>query len=182
MGTDLRRPVFKKKGLCRCGRPPEKSRKLCRRCRYQHRAQNQRRMRILEGKSICIRCGNDKSTRNIKYCDGCAEKTKERHTQWRRQLYREVLSHYGIKCACCGEPNFAFLTLDHINDDGAAHRRLLKMKGGYSFYLWVKRNGYPKMFQVLCWNCQNGKRIYGICPHQSADSQALQQPSPSTAP
>lgn len=179
MATDPRRPLFKTKGLCRCGRQPVKGKRLCKRCRAQHRRQKERRNRLLEGKSLCQQCGKNKPTRNKRYCTQCANKSAERHKIWRRQLYDEVLSHYGDCCACCREPNKAFLTLDHINNDGAKHRRKLKMKGGYSFYRWVKRNAFPSMFQVLCWNCQNGKRIYGSCPHQQC-SNPLQQPPAKT--
>jgi hypothetical protein len=50
------------------------------------------------------------------------------------------------------------LTLDHINGDGATQRRAIRKGGGRGFYSWVKRNGYPKDLQVLCWNCQWIKR------------------------
>ena len=182
--TDKRRPLFKAQGLCRCGRKREDSHKLCSRCRYQLSASKKRQIKILEGKSLCIVCGKAKPTKNKKYCEACAQKSAERHKAWRKQLYTEVLSHYGDKCACCGEASAAFLTLDHIHNDGAAHRRQLKMKGGYSFYRWVKKQGFPPMFQVLCWNCQNGKRIYGVCPHQSSSpvSQYEQHPSEKIVP
>ena len=37
----------------------------------------------------------------------------------------QVLSHYSpsLKCQCCGENHYEFLTIDHINGDGAKHRR-----------------------------------------------------------
>jgi len=173
--TDNRRPLFKIKGLCRCGHRPSKGRKLCSRCRYQHLAQKQRRQKILEGKSLCIICGKNKPTKNKKYCETCAVQSKLRHQEWRRKLYDEVLAHYGNKCVCCGESNKAFLTLDHINNDGAAHRRQLKTKGGYRFYRLMKTQGYPPILQVMCYNCNNAKRIYGICPHQQS-SNPLQHP------
>lgn len=39
-----------------------------------------------------------------------------------RRLKLEVLAGYGGKCICCGETHPAFLTVDHINNDGAEHR------------------------------------------------------------
>ncbi len=174
--TDKRRPLFKVQGLCRCGRKREDSHKLCSRCRYQLSAANRRQAKIREGKSLCIVCGKNKPTKNKKYCDDCARKSSDRHRTWRRQLYDEVLAHYGDKCACCGEPNKAFLTLDHVNNDGAQHRRKLKTKGGYRFYRLMKAQWYPPILQVLCYNCNNAKRIYGVCPHQQ-NSNRLQHPS-----
>lgn len=81
-------------------------------------------------------------------------------------LRQEVLFHYGgnpPKCNCCGESIIEFLTIDHINNDGAEHRKLIKTSNCYS---WLKRNNYPKSFQVLCFNCNMSKGLYGECPHK----------------
>lgn len=76
----------------------------------------------------------------------------------------------GYKCVCCGETEPSFLTLDHINNDGADFRRMIKGKrtaAGYPTYLWLAKNGYPPTVQVLCMNCNHGKRMNnGVCPHQ----------------
>ena len=74
----------------------------------------------------------------------------------RRKL---VFQYYGEKCACCGEPNVEFLTIDHITPCGKANRK-------HNFYKWLIDNNYPEGFQSLCWNCNLGKQIYGTCPHQ----------------
>lgn len=57
-----------------------------------------------------------------------------------------------------------FLSVDHIDNTGAQDRRL---NGGSSLYRRLKRMGFPKdNFQLLCWNCNSGKRLNGgICPH-----------------
>lgn len=71
----------------------------------------------------------------------------------RRSLLRaklSVLEHYGKKCCCCGEDTFEFLTMDHINKDGAKHRKLEKYS---SIYYWLRTNNYPSNFRILCWNC-----------------------------
>jgi hypothetical protein len=52
---------------------------------------------------------------------------------------------------------------------GNEHRRNigLGMKSGVFLYKWLVDNNYPKGYQVLCWNCNCGKRMNdGICPHQ----------------
>lgn len=73
----------------------------------------------------------------------------------------------GYRCSCCGETVRAFLTLDHVNNDGAAHRRA-ERKHSSHIYRWARDNGYPKSLQVLCMNCNWGKRTNnGICPHQT---------------
>lgn len=87
----------------------------------------------------------------------------------RRLVVRdEVYNAYGgYICKCCGETERLFLSIDHINNDGAEHRRREKLQTGEQLYRWLKRNGYPDGFQVLCMNCQWGKRNNGgVCPHQ----------------
>lgn len=66
----------------------------------------------------------------------------------------EVLSHYSgtLQCAICEENDLTKLTIDHVNGGGNQHRRFLfdNNWGGYQFYLWLKRNNYPKGYRVLC--------------------------------
>lgn len=86
----------------------------------------------------------------------CAEKTKA-----------IVFDHYGRVCKCCGETRVEFLTLDHIDGGGAAHRRELKAaKKGSSIYVWAKNNGLPDTLQTLCMNCNFSKGRRGYCPHE----------------
>jgi hypothetical protein len=88
----------------------------------------------------------------------------------RRRILREkIFAHYGDRCTCCGETQKEFLSLDHINNDGAKHRRELGIStGGNRFYLWVVRNNYPPGLQVLCYNCNLSKEKYGYCPHHKS--------------
>jgi len=83
----------------------------------------------------------------------------------RQALKIAVLEAYGGPvCACCGEMDMRFLTIDHVNNDGAQHKKVI---GKGSLYAWLKKNGYPEGFQVLCWNCNCGRHHNGgICPHK----------------
>jgi predicted CXXCH cytochrome family protein len=99
--------------------------------------------------------------------------SREYGRKWYRNNYQkirsEVLKHYGDKCACCGEKDMRFGTLDRINNDGNKQRKELeKQSKGIWFYYWLKRNNYPDVYklQVLCWNCNLAKAIYGECPHK----------------
>lgn len=81
----------------------------------------------------------------------------------------EALVHYSgpnPSCACCGESDYRFLTIDHVNGGGAHDRPHAKKYGGLA--AWLKAQGYPEGFQVLCWNCNCGKGVYGSCPHKLA--------------
>lgn len=102
------------------------------------------------------------------------EKTRTRENRRAKEKRQEdrsaALAAYGGKCACCGEYREPFLVIDHVNGDGAEHRRqILKQKakppGGFTTYRWLRLNGYPEGFQVLCANCNTAKER-GVCPHQ----------------
>jgi hypothetical protein len=90
----------------------------------------------------------------------------------RRKVLRSAVfaAYGGAVCACCGEKELAFLTLDHIENNGAAER--LKIAGrrnaaGVHTYKWLVKHGYPPGYQVLCMNCNFGKRMNdGVCPHR----------------
>lgn len=94
-----------------------------------------------------------------------ADKARRMHAARRAKLY----AAYGGKCACCGESEMAFLSIDHVNNDGAEMRRDgVHSSGGTAFYQWLVKSGFPPGFQVLCMNCNVGKhRNGGVCPHQS---------------
>lgn len=82
---------------------------------------------------------------------------------------RVFMAYGGYKCACCGESEPTFLTIDHLHNDGAEMRRNgTHSRGGSAFYQWLRKSGFPAGFQVLCMNCNIGKhRNGGVCPHQS---------------
>jgi hypothetical protein len=105
------------------------------------------------------------------YRNECKDCNRERirlaQVKMRQKLREEIFAHYDNKCACCGESEAAFLTIDHVNNDGAEHRRELGKPSGTVFYFWLRKNNYPEGFQALCWNCNCGKRINkGVCPHE----------------
>ena len=79
-----------------------------------------------------------------------------------------IFEHYGgCVCNCCGETNLEFLSIDHINNDGASHRRKLK-ESGTNLYHWIVKNNYPPGFRVLCFNCNHSMGHYGYCPHKTS--------------
>lgn len=88
---------------------------------------------------------------------------------WRERLKRETINAYGGECFCCKESNIKFLTIDHINNDGAEHKRRLGkgQQGGATVHSDLRRRGYPNGYQVACFNCNAGRHYNGgICPHQ----------------
>ena len=97
------------------------------------------------------------------------DKANAVYRRYRARLKREVVEGYGGACACCGETEMAFLTLDHVGNDGAEHKRELGITSGGSakLYRLVRDQGFPSRFQILCQNCNFGKAVNGgVCPHQ----------------
>ena len=91
----------------------------------------------------------------------------------REKLKVEVFSHYSKKisssdipcCACCGEnTSIKFLTVDHI--DGRKTMDHIKSLSGIKLCHWLLKNNFPDGIQILCWNCNSTKGLYGKCPHQ----------------
>lgn len=82
------------------------------------------------------------------------------------KLRAETFNAYGgALCNCCGETGLPFLTLDHINGNGAEERKATNSRGGYAFYALLRTKGFPPGYQVLCFNCNMGRYINGVCPH-----------------
>lgn len=97
------------------------------------------------------------------------EKVNQGNTERRNAVRDRVYRAFGgYKCSCCGETEPKFLSIDHVDNDGAEHKRKHRLHTGEQLYRWIVRNGFPTGFQVLCMNCQWGKRNNaGVCPHQS---------------
>ena len=94
---------------------------------------------------------------------------------WAR-LKAQAFAAYGDVCRCCKEHRRQFLTVDHVNNDGASHRRSI---GARTVYAWLARHNYPGGFQILCWNCNAARHIHRRCPHEvERDDRATFSPRP----
>ena len=101
-----------------------------------------------------------------KYYKDNYEKCREEGHLRADALKIEVLTHYGPLgiLGCCGEgctvADVDMLSLDHVNNDGAEHRRAIgKNKTGEKMYRLVKNSGFPTGFQTLCMNHQTKKKL-----------------------
>ena len=113
----------------------------------------------------CAKCKAANTAEVRRWREKYPEHAKSYRRAWIQALRKEVLDHYGGKCVCCGEKTLQFLSLDHKNGGGCKHRREIGVRGS-NMWAWVKREGYPDMFQVLCHNCNQAKGYYGRCPHE----------------
>lgn len=130
----------------------------------------------MTNKDYCVKCKttialSDRPYTTIKdkgyyFCKSCRNERQKGYYDKTKML---VFDHYGNKCACCAETNFLFLTIDHINNDGNVHRHPNGQKiSGVLLYSKIKNAGFPDTYQILCMNCNFGKRMNnGICPHNA---------------
>lgn len=160
---------LKAEGRCCCGKPAFRGLATCEDCGARKRANRKAR----ESELKCNRCGATKTRKDIKICDECRQKSYFYSKKNADKIWARVRAAYGGFCKCCGEDDPAFLTMDHINNDGAEHRREIGalhngryVKGGVDFYRWVERNNFPSYLQLLCFNCNCAKHRVGVCPHQ----------------
>jgi len=81
----------------------------------------------------------------------------------RQKLKKEVLQRYSpeLKCKKCGFDDIDCLEIDHINNDGSEHRKQNNIVGP-RILRWLKKNDYPKGFQILCRNCNWKKHLTNI--------------------
>jgi dCTP deaminase len=101
------------------------------------------------------------------YVENNRAKVNAKNTAWRKQVRLEVLYHYSngsMSCACCGENNIEFLCLDHKNGGGNKHRKEIGL-GGYAIYIWLRKEGFPDGYRVLCFNCNYAVIDGKSCPH-----------------
>lgn len=84
---------------------------------------------------------------------------------YKKRVRAEVFAYYGTCCACCGTTEN--LSIDHVDGNGAEHRQELfgdqTDRGGYRFQLWLRRNGFPPGYQVLCVPCNTSKKGTEAC-------------------
>ena len=135
---------------------------------------------------ICIKCGVILTEENWYFsykkkcfyiCKECHRKSNkkwnqdnmDKHNQSNREsnhrLTNEVIDAYGGKCKCCGETRREFLSIDHIDGNGNKQKREIGVRDSAGLYRWLRQNNYPEGFQVLCFNCNMGKRNYSVCPY-----------------
>jgi len=144
-GSEFGRVLIKdpNRPLCRCGRPVERCgkrwwRKQCTRCRKPD---------LYKGESI--------------------ETIRRRANARNARIKLAVIKVYGGKCACCKETEIEFLTIDHVGEDGNQHRKASPQMYGVKLYDWLRKQGFPTTYQVLCWNCNLSKHFgKGVCAHK----------------
>jgi hypothetical protein len=145
----------------------------CKACRkaYNHEHYLANRTRVVARNTAWNTANKDKVriARHTNY-ENNRERVKEYHNVLRDGKKATIVQHYGGKCVWpgCGVADIDVLTIDHINNDGAAERRELNERGGNKTYERLIREDFPEGYQVLCANHNLKKNIMlvrgKVCP------------------
>ena len=117
----------------------------------------------------CPHLGLKEVPRNRQRWKGQQQWTQsEKSARHDRKLKIQTMTVYGDgSCACCGERNLGFLTLDHITPLG---NRAERLESGLWYYGRLRRDGWPSKdnLRVLCYNCNCARQFAGngVCPHK----------------
>lgn len=159
--------------------------KSCARCHTEkNEAEFSPNRKMASGRgSWCKRCNadaeRDRRIRNPEKYRHYRESNKgaiaESHKKHQYGLRRRAILLLGGVCACCGESEYGFLTIDHIHNDGSAERRRLRCASGV--YKHILQHASPReRYRVLCFNCNCGRR-HGPCPHEAKQTMGSMIPT-----
>lgn len=121
--------------------------------------------------NICKYCNNDLEgirsnrciKRNNKICKSCYNANTNKSNL---EIKVKCFELYNSKCKCCGESIIEFLTIDHVNNDGAKHRKEDNSITGTKIYNQILKGILNKEdYQILCFNCNLSKFKYK-CYHE----------------
>lgn len=155
------------KDFYKCARSRDGLNSWCKLCNNEHGVKKYRKgspkkikqaknAYYLKNKEVCLAKTSQWRLNNL-------DRHKELNNRSRLKLRKQVIEAYGSSCVCCGEKILQFLSIDHINNDGALHRKTLSDS---MLYTWLRKNNFPKdNYQLLCMNCNFAKGKYGKCPH-----------------
>lgn len=133
---------------------------------------------------LCVRCGKvqEGDRAGKRHCLDCNGKYKvydlkryHKHksprlaaNKKRNQMAKDALYERlgGYICACCGETEKLFLTIEHKNGGGRKERRYYGGNG--RLYKALLKRDDLSGYEILCMNCNRGKYLNGgICPHKT---------------
>lgn len=155
-------------GICtKCDNPAVKGKTDCFKCLEEMKNRNRRSREDRQKAGECIQCGKA-SILGILRCEDCKNRLNGLNRERQSYIKTETLTHYGKqgKLQCCWDgceiSDIDMLTLDHIENDGAKHRKEYTKSGrggGAFLYNSLIRLGFPEGFQTLCANHNLKKHI-----------------------
>ena len=117
---------------------------------------------------------------NSEWIKNNKDKYNASKAKYRIKLKRECMLLYAnpVACKVCGFSCLDGLVLDHINNDGAAHRKQENLssrgsdKSGITIYELIRKRGKIEGLQVLCANCNMIKHVR-LCREKSIKDKEL---------
>lgn len=100
-----------------------------------------------------------KRKQRLKWYHEHPERSNATLVRWRERnkfAAINVLTDGEGTCRWCGQGDIDVLCIDHVDNDGAEHRKKI---GHSAVGWWLTKNGYPPGFQVLCYNCNAKKQL-----------------------
>jgi hypothetical protein len=150
----------KSKKLClQCGAIAISDKSYCARCKERDRARGGDRKARLKSLGLCSSCGQAPPRKDFATCELC----RERGRGYVHHVKVAIIEKYGGRCVCCSESNLYFLTIDHVNNDGASEKR--QLGNSSAIVRKVYREPRSSAYQLLCFNCNCAKGFFGSCPH-----------------
>lgn len=109
--------------------------------------------------------------------DGACKKVRSDYQVKNRAQRRAIVfGHYGSRCACCGESEVKFLTIDHIEGQVPELEEVGYKLGGDNLYKYLVSHNYPPGYRCLCCNCNMAIGWWGECPHKTLNKSKYASP------
>ncbi len=149
-------------GLCvRCGETsPEPGKKSCESCLERQRQACKGWYEKKPKTYHAARNGKYVATNRARV----NEVRRSTNSERRKTLRDAVFEKYGRECDCCGEKDFRFLTVDHVN--GGGNKEVAQI-GNMGLLRRLAKEPKNSAYRILCYNCNCGRKNYdGVCPHE----------------
>lgn len=115
---------------------------------------------------LCYNCNMIKEVEKRRKDKKSINKATIRENRYGHKLKADVMEAYSggkAQCKCCGFDNIDGLSIDHIHGRKNYDEPNLRSK---ALFQKLKREKFPKGYQVLCINCNSAKGKLSKCPHQ----------------
>lgn len=118
---------------------------------------------------LARRCRICKHKEYLKYLQHNLDRTRRHNLKYKKIAYEILADGKEIKCCmhdeynCCGNPyDTDYLSLDHINGNGADQKRKFKSSSSHTIYRWVINNPEEakNTLQIVCMNFNVKKKIF----------------------
>jgi hypothetical protein len=140
--------------------------RYCESCKCKLEKKRLKKVAKANESGLCKQCALRPRIEGLVKCEECRLVGRRRYDR----LKTQVFNGYGNICACCQLDDVRFLSIDHVLNNGAHERKVLKLRSGEELLRRIIRESFPPTSQLLCFNCNFAKGLNGgICPHKSSE-------------